>query len=358
VSGFATSRRLPRGVFYVTALVVGALLAHLRAPTRSEATPGAALARVEATIAPLPTSRLIEERIQAIQIAPPATIARPDPLSLPQRENPAAYGGGRTISGATAHRLIFFSFDDGPDLRTTPRLLDRLDVANVKAAFFLTASRIAGHSGFEREQAELARTIVARGHLIGNHTRDHHQLPLLNDADVLDQVIDAELIFQRVLGFRPRLIRPPGGARSPRTTQLLAALGLTSVLWNLGAGDFKVKSAGEVLDMFRSGLSELERERGQYGGVVLLHDTYRWSVDAFDLIFEELWRRNCRLLERGEELYDIVRDLRFFYQARGDAAPGAVADPAEPPAEVLAERQNLLRIEARLRCSAHRSSTP
>jgi len=248
--------------------------------------------------------------------------------------------------------LILFSFDDGPDRRTTPLLLDRLDAVGVKALFFLTASRIAERNPWEREQAALAREIAARGHLVGSHTVDHLQLPLLDDAGAVAQVLGAEQIFQRVLGFRPSLIRPPGGARSPRIDTLLAERGYTTVLWNLGAGDFQVKSSIEVLEIFRKVLERREREQGEYGGILLLHDLYSWSVDAFQLIWAELWARNCKLLERGEELYDVVSDLQFFYQPRAGAPAGTPATPARIPAEVFEARQAKLRRETAQRCSA------
>ncbi|HEX4351888.1 MAG TPA: polysaccharide deacetylase family protein, partial [Polyangiales bacterium] len=161
-------RRLARIALYAAALVTGALFAHFDPgdePTATNTVPN--------LFAP--------ERAHAAEsIAPVATNALAEAMPSPK---PGAYGGGRIIEGATPHRLIFFTFDDGPDRRTTPLLLDRLDAVGIKAAFFLTASRIAGHNAMEREQAMIAREIQARGHLIGSHTVDHIQLPLLGDAD-------------------------------------------------------------------------------------------------------------------------------------------------------------------------------
>ena len=336
---------LPRSVrfcLYAGALCFGALLSHLQAPVgrASRTDPASAARGREPQLPRLTTLASVAARDAATETP-----------SLPLAPR-AAYGGGRIIEGATPHRLIYFTFDDGPDRRTTPLLLDRLDAVGVKAGFFLTAGRIAGRNAMEREQAMLAREIVARGHSVGSHTVDHMQLPLLGDVAALAQIEGAEKIFKRVLGFRPDLIRPPGGARSARIDDLLAARGYTTVLWNLGAGDFQVKSASEVLDVFRKVLERRERQNGDRGGVVLLHDTYSWSVDAFQLIWAELWARNCQLLARGEELYDIVPDLRFFYQPRHDAPVGKLADPAQPPADVLAQRQTRLRAETRQRCSA------
>jgi peptidoglycan/xylan/chitin deacetylase (PgdA/CDA1 family) len=338
-------RRLPRAVLYLTALVVGAVLAEYvqsRAPL-ADATSAAVRSVLSAELAH--ASAPLRDTLPD---APSAVAAEPSR----ERAHSRSYPAGKIIEGSTPHRLILFSFDDGPERRTTPLLLDRLDAVGVKALFFLTASRIVGRNAMEREQAALAREIVARGHLVGSHTVDHLQLPLLDDARAAEQVIGAEQIFQRVLGFRPSLIRPPGGARSPRIDLLLAERNYTTVLWNVGAGDFQVKSAAEVLDTFRKVLERRERENGDRGGIVLLHDTYSWSVDAFQLIWAELWARNCRLLVRGEELYDIVSDLAFFHQPREGAPTGALASPARLPPEVLEVRQAHLRAEAAQRCSA------
>lgn len=326
---------VPRPVLYAAALLSGALAAQLSNPLDSPVHAAAAV--------PMPAP---------VRAAPVPEAPTPAPIAALPPSQPAAYGGGRIIEGWTPHRLIYFTFDDGPDRRTTPLLLDRLDAVGVKAGFFLTASRILGRDAREREQAQLAREIVARGHSVGNHTVDHLQLPLLPDQAAIEQVERAERIFERVLGFHPVLMRPPGGARSPRIDELLAKRGYTTVLWNLGAGDFQVKSASEVLKVFQGTLDRREQRGKHRGGVVLLHDTYAWSVDAFQLIWAELWERNCRLLARGEELYDVVPNLSFFHQPRGDDSASAIASPATPSPAVLAERQARLRAEARLRCGA------
>jgi peptidoglycan/xylan/chitin deacetylase (PgdA/CDA1 family) len=337
-------RQAVRFVWYVNALGIGAVLAQWGGRSQAELTQ---------TTAAAVRSVLSVDRAHAaanVELRAPPEAAEPAPA--PKPPDSTSYAGGRIIDGSTPHRLILFTFDDGPERRTTPLLLDRLDAVGIKALFFLTASRIAGRTPVEREQAALAKEIVARGHLVGSHTVDHLQLPLLDDTGATAQVLGAEQIFQRVLGFRPTLIRPPGGARSPRIDGLLAERDYTTVLWNLGAGDFQVKSANEVLDTFRKVLERRERENGDHGGILLLHDTYAWSVDAFQLIWAELWARNCKLLERREELYDIVSDLQYFFQPRDGAAVGTIALPARLPTSVFEERQAKLRRETAQRCAA------
>lgn len=256
---------------------------------------------------------------------------------------------GLIMTGATAHRLILFTFDDGPDRRTTPLLLDRLDAAGVRAVFFLTGSRLGTDTPILRQQSAIARDIRARGHWVASHTYDHLQLPLLSDNEVRDQVEHTERAFTEIFGARPWLIRPPGGGHSDRIDALLAQRGYTTVLWNIGAGDFQVRDANQVLETWRKVYARLESE-GQRGGIVLLHDTYSWSVEAFQHIFSELQDRNCALLERGEELFDVVDDPSLFFAPRGIQAPNVLAPSVTVDAATLEQRQARLRESTARRC--------
>lgn len=293
-----------------------------------------------------------------------ATVAAPEaqdvqriafePLDLSREHDPFGrqLADGMPITGATPHRLILFTFDDGPDYIRTPKLLDSLDRAGVRAVFFLTANKLRGENRRERQHQAIARDIVRRGHLIGNHTLDHAQLPTLSDAEVRYQLVEAERVFERVLGERPWLLRPPGGARSERVDAIAAERGYTQMMWNLGTGDFLVRTPAEVLGTWRRVFERRTAEHGDRGGIILLHDTHEWSVEAFPLIVEELRRRNCDLLERDEELYDIVDDPRLFFAPRADAPPHLDASPAIPDPAILEARQERLREETRLRCTA------
>ncbi len=260
--------------------------------------------------------------------------------------------GGRVITGGTRNRLVLFTFDDGPDRRTTPRLLRYLDELDIRAVFFVTTSKVTGPGARARAQADLLREIVRRGHMIGNHTHQHRALPLIDTEAVLAEIDQAQAAIEAVVGERPFLLRPPGGTRSPRVDRLIAERGYTQVLWNLGTGDFQVRSADEVVRTWSRILERRERENGERGGIVLLHDTHPWSVEAFPRIVAELRRRNCELLERGEELYDIVDDPALFFVRRGEAGPSAEAPLLQLPPAAYAARQARVRRRAERRCRA------
>lgn len=121
---------------------------------------------------------------------------------------------------------IAFTFDDGPDPTTTPRILDVLAEHGAKATFFVVGTRALEHPG-------LLQRMLAEGHAIGSHTFHHSHAfhfssPSRMRADV-QRGIDA---VASVTGTPPRLFRPPQGLRTPLLRDALRPLReLVCVTW-------------------------------------------------------------------------------------------------------------------------------
>src|SRR5512142_1951002 len=74
---------------------------------------------------------------------------------------------GRVFNNANMRRrVVALTFDDGPDPRYTPEVLDILKRESVRATFFVCGNMLEAHP-------ELGRRIVAEGHVLGNHTETH-----------------------------------------------------------------------------------------------------------------------------------------------------------------------------------------
>jgi peptidoglycan/xylan/chitin deacetylase (PgdA/CDA1 family) len=257
---------------------------------------------------------------------------------------------GRIITGATPHRFILFTFDDGPDVRYTRALLDALDQTEIRALFFLTTRRFEGQTPYERGLAEIAREIAARGHRVGLALDGSRAAAARLDAGSRDagrrERRDPRARGGHAARALPATRRQPLAAhrRLPREPRLHAGA------LEPRDRDVQVRSADAVLDTFRRVLEVRERDHDERGGIVLLHDIHAWSIEAFPRIVAYLDRRNCDFLRAGDELYDFVDDPAFFFEARheGDAAD-AVAE-ASIPADVIAARQIRARARATLRC--------
>jgi len=296
----------------------------------------------DVTIAPVAIAPLAIRHAPAPIVEPVHAEPGPDVAEVVPIPNQDVTGlrfpSGLTIRGGSKHRAILFTFDDGPSRRNTPRLLDMLDDLGIKAVFFVKSESFGNGNPWEREHAEIVREIVRRGHLVGNHTETHRQLPLLRNAEIEAELALSERKIERTIGSKPRLIRPPGGALSNRVEQLLGENGYTSVMWALYGGDLEVSTPEEVVRTFFRVLERREREVGDRGGIVLMHDTKSHSLDAVPRLVNALQKRNCQLLADGEELYDIVDDLGYFI-------------PGHEPDETLEERQEELRERARRACN-------
>lgn len=247
------------------------------------------------------------------------------------------------IIGDTKHRLLLFTFDDGPDAGTTVKLLERLEATGVKALFFLSGERMAGDGPVEVKQRAIAQMIAAKGHIIGNHTFHHYNLLNVDESQLREEIDSVEAIFIDLFGQRSWLLRPPGGVRSKKFDQMMRDRGYTTVLWNLGSGDFQVTSAVDAYETWKKILDRREKANGVRGGIILLHDTHPWIVRAYQLIFEEIQDRNCKLVQEEQELYDIV-DQPYYFSSEW------LGDPSN--AEILKSRQRRLRGETIERCSS------
>ena len=152
-------------------------------------------------------------------------------------------------------KVVYLTFDDGPDPENTPVILKTLSDQGVKATFFIV--------GAEAEKyPELVQQIFQAGHAIGNHTyshvyRDVYQSPAAYTA----QLNHADKIIKQIIGVRPRITRAPGGTAGNFTKSYRDALkkqGYTTVDWNISSGD---ASKGKAADLTANILRQINANK-------------------------------------------------------------------------------------------------
>ncbi len=220
------------------------------------------------------------------------------------------HGRGAIIKGRTDEREIMFTFDDGPDHRSTPLLLDQLDRYGVKVVFFVNGHRMHSRRLDAAENIEVLRDIHRRGHVIGNHTYNHRDLSTLTDDQIRSEVDNTSRLVEKITGQRTWLFRPPFG-KIGGASRYLSQAGYTVVMWSLDPLDWQTDDPREVFRRVVDRISEQEN-----GGIIDLHDTNRASVEAFPLIMEWIEQRNAELAARGEPIYRVV-GVEAFYRRGG-----------------------------------------
>ena len=166
--------------------------------------------------------------------------------------------------GAGGEHQVAITFDDGPDPKWTPQVLDILKAANVKAAFFLVGANAENYPG-------LVRRIVEEGHEIGNHTYYHPNLALCWPEHVRLELNATQLLLETITGRSTTLFRPPYAAdTSPSQLSELAPLqiaqdlGYLVVLENIDPQDWAQPGADIILQRVK--------QQRRDGSIILLHD--------------------------------------------------------------------------------------
>src|SRR5256884_1464542 len=166
--------------------------------------------------------------------------------------------------GAGGEHQVAITFDDGPDPRWTPKILDVLKAANVKAAFFLVGVNAERYPG-------LVRRIVNEGHEIGNHTYYHPNLALCWPEHIRLELNATQLLLETITGRATTLFRPPYAADTgPTQLSELAPLKIAEdlnylvVLESIDPQDW-AKPGADII------LRRIKQQRHD-ASVILLHD--------------------------------------------------------------------------------------
>lgn len=129
-------------------------------------------------------------------------------------------------------KLVALTFDDGPDPRFTPQVLNVLHKQGVKATFFVVGNRA-------KKFPALVKRIHHEGHLIGNHSFSHPNFGKRSLKQFQAEILSTEKIIQQTFGHRPKLIRPPYGEIKEPQIQWAKRNGYTVVNWNVDSLDWK-----------------------------------------------------------------------------------------------------------------------
>ena len=232
-------------------------------------------------------------------------------------------GHGYMVRGHERKDTITFTFDDGPDHRTTPVLLDQLDRYGIKAAFFINGAKFHPRTAGGPENKQVLRQIHSRGHFLGNHTFNHKDITTLDTEGWNREVVQVEQVISSITGRRPWLFRPPFGRADNKSLERLAKEAYTVVMWNLDPLDWKAKDAADLLKRVK-----LAIEENPSGGVLLMHDTNSTTIKAFPLIVEWIEERNERLRAEIADR-DCGGRRRFGRGKRMRAVPGTRAQNQE-----------------------------
>lgn len=158
------------------------------------------------------------------------------------------------FGGPTERKVIYLTFDDGPQVPYTGQVLDLLARYGSLATFFVTGSQV-------QSQPDIVPRIMRGGHAVGDHTQHHADLVALSEDRVRSELADVQSEVGAALGA---CMRPPYGLIDAKVARISSSLGLIPILWTGHASDWDRPPADRIVDDLRRATKP--------GAVLLLHD--------------------------------------------------------------------------------------
>lgn len=192
---------------------------------------------------------------------------------------------------STEDKVVALTFDDGPDPKQTPAILDLLDQYQAKATFFVIGNRV-------NQFPELLKQTSLKGHEIGNHTYNHTYFNARNAASLFDkEVTRTEETIYNATGKHSVLFRPPGGFYNNIIVKSSHNKGMQVILWSWHQ---------DTRDWARPGVNQIVNKvlnNLHSGDIILMHDHVEGSTQttlALKTILPEIQKRGYRCVTISE----------------------------------------------------------
>lgn len=154
-------------------------------------------------------------------------------------------------------KVLYLTFDDGPDEKYTPCLLDLLKKHNIKATFFMVAT-------FANKNPIIVNRMKEEGHCIALHSFEHKNA-LFQSKLYTSYDFEQSVKIMKELGFDVKYYRPPWGHCNIFTNHEVKKHNLTKVLWDVMAQDWDGNTTADIIcDKLLS--------RSKDGSIICLHD--------------------------------------------------------------------------------------
>jgi peptidoglycan/xylan/chitin deacetylase (PgdA/CDA1 family) len=218
---------------------------------------------------------------------------------------------------------LIFTFDDGPNPKTTPAVLDALAKHHIHATFFLV-----GEMAQNPRAAPIIERILREGHIIGNHTMTHQDLCRLKDDDRAAREIDdgKAAIEKAAKGWTTVWFRTPYGVRCDRVDQMLEQRHLTHFHWDLDPQEWKHNNTQKAIDY-------VEKQVGAMTGrnVLLMHDIKKATVEALPVILDWIDTENAARAESHKRRIRIIQSWELAEARLPDGLAAWIRDATPDP---------------------------
>lgn len=167
---------------------------------------------------------------------------------------------------------LYLTFDEGYENGFTAAILDTLKKTNTPAAFFVTGPYL-------KNQPDLIKRMIDEGHIVGNHTVNHLNLPNQPTETVKSEITELNSECEKLYGYTMKYMRPPEGEFSERSLAITNDLGYKTVMWSFAYKDWDTNSQKGADYAYESVVPYLHD-----GAIILLHAVSSDNSNALERI--------------------------------------------------------------------------
>jgi peptidoglycan/xylan/chitin deacetylase (PgdA/CDA1 family) len=182
----------------------------------------------------------------------------------------------------TDEKVLYLTFDDGPNPNVTPWILEQLAAYNAKATFFCIGEQVEKHP-------EIFQQVIDANHSVGNHTFNHlsgwssDNIPFFHNTRRCARLVNSSLF------------RPPYGRMKPKQVQFLQRH-YRIIMWDVMSGDFDHRISNDKC------LSNVVNN-AEEGSIVVFHDSIK-SKEKLQFVLPKVLEHYAALGYSFEQLND------------------------------------------------------
>ena len=177
--------------------------------------------------------------------------------------------------GKNSEKNIYLTFDSGYEAGYLTKILDVLNLNQVKATFFIT-------SHYLNTASDQVKRMIDDGHIVGNHTVNHKSMPEISNEEIESEVMKLHQAVYEKFNYEMMYIRPPKGEFSERTLKKCTELGYKTVMWSFAYCDWDEKKQPSISDAKKK-----ITENFHPGEIMLLHSNSKTNSEVLNDIIKE-----------------------------------------------------------------------
>ena len=175
-------------------------------------------------------------------------------------------------------KTIAFTFDDGPSGEYTIDIVNELLKNKARATFFMVGSKM-----YTYEKSLLY--VYQNKMEIGSHTYNHINLKKAKETLAKEELEKTDIIYNEITGSNIKLLRPPYGAYNDKT---LKNYDYAFITWNIDTNDWRYRNSKYIEEHILSQVTD--------GSVILMHDSYKTTVEAVRNVLPKLYALNYQVV--------------------------------------------------------------